>query len=421
MKKTLRNSAVILLLSLGVSACSVSAGSGSQGEPITRTSSTNTANSSEETTSSSERVEETNATETASSEHSSEESESAESSSTESSSTENSSTESAVTDNTSGNVSSETETVKEETSNESVEETTSSESTSETGSSDTVSTAEETDSSQSTQNTEETTSNESNSDTTSSESSDENTSNDDVKEVKSVIAVIDGYGANGSYAANYLNNVEAQNALAEKSATMTNEVIGSCTAVGGNSASNHRCSVGSIEEGEIFAAYNVKNGNNQILGGYAVVREAYTERENPTNSYLAMISTPTTDKSVVVDATYTGQASYSSNNRPNMATYPFELTVSGDNVNGAIYNNAGTGKRVNRAVFNTGTINATDNAVNFNGTVTFNNYYFSGLGEIEGYYQGAFVGENAEGVVGTFGTKDQNSTASAQGAFAGTK
>lgn len=406
MKKTMLNTAVLLLLSLGVSACSVSAGSGSQGDPITRTSlnsTTNTSNATEESSSSDgEETSEEN-TNTATSEENS-----------------NTATSEENTNTATSEENTNTATSEESSSNEISDETTSGESSEEVDLSENVETNEEADSAEKTEDTNSEESNEQ--EITSEETSEETTSTDNVNEIENIIAKIDGVSFSGSYAETYLTNVEAQNTLAEQTEKMANELTGSCMASSGNSASSYRCSVGSIEEGEVFAAYNIKDSNNQILGGYAVVREAYSDRENPTNSYLAMIRTPTIDKSVVVNATYNGQASYSTNNRPNMATYPFELIVSGDNVNGAIYNTAGgTGNRVNRAVFNTGVISATDESVNFNGTVTFNNNYFSGLGDITGYYQGSFVGENAEGVIGTFGTKEQGSMGSAQGVFAGTK
>lgn len=238
---------------------------------------------------------------------------------------------------------------------------------------------------------------------------------------ESTLNSISAIGVNGSYAATYLTSLKEQDELFTAVQQANNLTAGSCTAIGGRNAANHPCSVGSVAEGGIIGSYTLKDSNGQSLGAYAVIREAYSERENPTNSYIAMINTPTTERSAVVNATYHGVASYSFNNRPNMATRDFELNVTDNSVSGSAYYIAATGNRVTAVTFESGQIGEEFGNITFSGKTTFNNNLLPGLGNSEGRYQGWFVGQNAEGVVGTFSTSSQGSNASVQGAFAAQK
>lgn len=265
-------------------------------------------------------------------------------------------------------------------------------------------------------------------DATDSSASDNNASNSDSNEepyndddTESTLSNIGGVGVTGSYAETYLTSLNAQDELFAAVQQANNLTAGSCAATGGRNAANHPCSVGSVAEGGIIGSYTLKDSNGQSLGAYAVIREAYSERENPTNSYIAMINTPTTERSAVVNATYHGVASYSFNNRPNMATRDFELNVTDNSVSGSAYYIAATGNRVTAVTFESGQIGEEFGNITFSGKTSFNNNLLPGLGNSEGRYQGWFVGQNAEGVVGTFSTSSQGSNASVQGAFAAQK
>lgn len=240
-------------------------------------------------------------------------------------------------------------------------------------------------------------------------------------ETESILDTVIGIGVDGSYAATYLTSAKAQDKLFAAVQQANNLFSGSCSASGGSNAANHPCSVGSVNEGSIIGSYTLKDSSGQALGAYAIIREAYSDRENPTNSYIAMINAPTTERAAVVNATYNGVASYSFNNRPNMATRDFELNVTNNSVSGRAYYVAGTGNLVNVITFESGQINEEFGNITFSGKTTFNNNQLPGLGNTEGTYRGWFVGANAEGVVGTFNTESQGSDASVQGAFAAQK
>lgn len=191
---------------------------------------------------------------------------------------------------------------------------------------------------------------------------------------------------------------------------------------------------GSINEGDVLFTQNLS------YAGYAVVREAYDAdnvQSQPVNSYIAVVKTPTTDKSKVVNATYTGTATLTQKNQQTMVGAPNQndkiatltLNVKDDVVSGDITRN--TGKTpATYVTFNDTTIKAGDNGVVFEGNATFNSQTnalttqkdASGNWiDVNGSYRGAFAGANAEEVVGTFETDNTSKEVSIQGAFSGTK
>lgn len=371
MQKITYNAALVLLLSLGVSACSINAGKGSQGESTVRASSLNA------TTNNSLQTSDENTSESTSNNASQ-------------ISDENTSA------NTSNNVS--------QTSDENTSESTN----------DNSSQPSDENASENTNNNSSQTNDENN-----SENTDTNREQSSETE-KTLLENVAGYAVSGSYAEKYLTDLTAKEELLIAVTQSSNIPSGSCSASGGSNAANHPCSVGVAKEGSIIGGYSLKEGE-QTLGAYAIIREAYSDGVNPTNSYVAIIDSPTTNRSAVVNATYSGSASYSTNNRPNMVTRDFELNVTDNGVDGSIYYIAGSGKRTTAVTFHQGSISEQDGKIGFDGKVSFNNSVVYGLGDTEGSYQGWFVGENAQGVIGTFSTTSQSSTNSVQGAFAGQK
>ncbi|OAQ15825.1 hypothetical protein F480_03625 [Bibersteinia trehalosi Y31] len=342
MKRQFVNGAMALLIALGVSACSVNAGGGSQGDPVIRA------------------------------------------------------TSSATNTNTSANTNenSDTETSEDNTLVENRVETTTESSSTEDSSKDTTT------------------------DEPSHTTTENVVDNIDNEDDESELIAIGGVGVMGSQAEKYLTSLSAQDELFASINKMENVATGSCS---NSAASGSKCAVANAQEGDILAVYTLKDNAAQTLAGYAVIREAYTSRENPTNSYITLLSVPTTEKSAVVNATYTGKASLSYNNSAAINTMEFEMTASNDTVSGKIYTIANTGKESVRVTLNSGDINVTNGLVGFNGTTTFNKTAYADLADVEGVYQGWFVGENAEGVIGTIHTKNQTSSGVLQGAFAGTK
>ncbi|QIW15562.1 hypothetical protein A4G20_04075 [Pasteurellaceae bacterium RH1A] len=178
--------------------------------------------------------------------------------------------------------------------------------------------------------------------------------------------------------------------------------------------------------GSTVAQGTIMASHKKSYSSYAVIREAYdaANKANPANSYVAIVTTPTTDKAMVVDATYKGQATYTAKNLAAVTTLRlqdnFTLTVKDNAVAGKVVTAPSNKYPEGQAVvtFNEGTIAAENNAVTFNGSATFNTTFF---GTEAGTYQGQFAGANAEEVVGTFTTTEKADGASGQGAFSGTK
>lgn len=202
---------------------------------------------------------------------------------------------------------------------------------------------------------------------------------------------------------------EGQKTLQEKLVRMSN--VGSETC-------GSACSTQNVKTGDVVKSYRTSYAN------YAVVREAYTEaRGTPTNSYIATVITPTTDKNAVVNATYKGQASWSSANRHNIRTVAgLTLTVVDNKISGEVKQDipTGSGQYPTLITFKSGDIAATQNgAIGFNGVATFSARAFGS--EQAGTYQGYFAGESAQEVNGTFQSNEQTTDAAAQGAFSATR
>lgn len=179
-------------------------------------------------------------------------------------------------------------------------------------------------------------------------------------------------------------------------------------------------------------------------GGYAVIRETYSETigggNTPFNSYVAVANTATTDKNAVVDATYKGSAAYSTGNMITLmekantgeTQFEFTLNVKDNAVSGGIANtNANIqAKRAERGEakdiisFKQAEVRVIDDVVGFKGDAQFNygwGFLPNATGDGKGQYQGVFTGKNAEGVVGTFSTTDTQKENSVQGAFVGSR
>lgn len=179
-------------------------------------------------------------------------------------------------------------------------------------------------------------------------------------------------------------------------------------------------------------------------GGYAVIRETYSETigggNTPFNSYVAVANTATTDKNAVVDATYKGSAAYSTGNMITLmekantgeAQFEFTLNVKDNAVSGGIANTnaniqakrAELGQAEDMISFKHAEVSVIDDVVGFKGDAQFNygwGFLPNATGDGKGQYQGVFTGKNAEGVVGTFSTTDTQKENSVQGAFVGSR
>ncbi|MGX2957582.1 transferrin-binding protein-like solute binding protein, partial [Ursidibacter arcticus] len=175
----------------------------------------------------------------------------------------------------------------------------------------------------------------------------------------------------------------------------------------------------------------------QSYSGYAVIREESGLVDQPANAYVAVVTTPTTDKSLVVDATYKGNAVYSTKNGNAYAGYTVrgynaELTLNVKNgvVSGDIKSTVGRQPTI--ATFNDADIQVANNGLVFEGNAKFNTaapLALTGakdaagqrLESIDGIYKGQFAGANAEEVVGTFETNSTEKDFSVQGSFMGKK
>ena len=171
----------------------------------------------------------------------------------------------------------------------------------------------------------------------------------------------------------------------------------------------------------------------------AVIRENYDKTNKqaaPVNSYIALVTTPTTDKAMVADATYTGTAVYTTKNLLNLTGYTdkvgynaaLTLTVKDLVVSGAITQT--TGAKRTLVTLNDAVIQAGNNNVVFEGTATFNSRALTFTSskdangnyvDVPGTYKGQFAGSKAEQVVGTFESNSTAKETSIQGAFIGEK
>lgn len=169
----------------------------------------------------------------------------------------------------------------------------------------------------------------------------------------------------------------------------------------------------------------VLSTEKQSYSSYAVLRETFNEAPNtettPVNSFVYFAEAPTTDKSKVVDADYIGKADWSQQNKTHVnRDFNFKLFVRNSKVDGAVYL---TGWDISAIKLNEAEVKVTNGAVGFNGTATFSGTALgTGFnGDFSGTYKGVFSGENAEEVAGTFESDTIEPTKSVQGAFVGKK
>ena len=209
------------------------------------------------------------------------------------------------------------------------------------------------------------------------------------------------------------------------------------------------CATGSSKSpADCFAGSNGVEGKSkgtllayygQAYSGYAVIREEYsnlrpTENTGDANAYLALAdeNNLTKDKAAVTNATYNGRASYSKDGNAVVFSDKVQMTVKDDQISGYVYRNKTVrGKEITEtyAEFQQGQINAENGRVTFNGNALINMSPGQNEGSTPmaaknidknqaGHYQGTFVGAQAQEMVGTFETTEDNSV---RGAFAASK
>lgn len=199
----------------------------------------------------------------------------------------------------------------------------------------------------------------------------------------------------------------------------------------------------------ISAKANIANDtiiftDKQSYSGYAVVRTGQITAGNPEpiNAYVAVAKTATTDKDAVVDATYKGNAAYTTGNLFSVigvdntgstkGQYVATLNVKDQKISGGIENTnaaiatkrAELNQDPNIITFKESQVEVRDDMVGFKGDAQFNygwGFMPNATGDGKGTYQGVFAGEKAEEVIGTFSTDDTSPKNSVQGAFMGTK
>ncbi|MDG4951762.1 transferrin-binding protein-like solute binding protein [Actinobacillus equuli] len=208
------------------------------------------------------------------------------------------------------------------------------------------------------------------------------------------------------------SNSEAREALLAKLKQQGSNAPAACS-----NTKNSTCHK-EVARGSVVVNYN------QAYSSYAVIRETYNnENPQPNNAFivLAKESDLTTDRAAVVNATYTGKASYSAKNVPAVMTRDFILKVENDKVSGSVFqktvNLKGVEKVTENVALNEGKISVENGVVGFSGSAKFGAI----ASNAEGTYKGVFVGKNAEEVIGTFETNSTEKASSAQGAFAGKK
>lgn len=176
---------------------------------------------------------------------------------------------------------------------------------------------------------------------------------------------------------------------------------------------------------------------NQSYSSYAAIRTAeIMENEDntaesnttPVNSFVALVGLPTTDKNMVIDASYTGRISYSSKNNGGIVTRDsLTMTVKDNHISGRVIDETGSGTQRSRITFESTEIKAEPHQISFAGDATFHREVFLDMGnsknpeyegDIKGRYQGIFAGDKAQEVVGTFYSNNNIKNYSIQGAFA---
>ena len=241
--------------------------------------------------------------------------------------------------------------------------------------------------------------------------------------------------ANGLVTSYFLNDNASQTAQilhdTNKRALLTQTIqakSGKCNQTWGSG-----CTDENTQTGEVLFT------ESKSYAGYAVIRENYDKTNKqaaPVNSYIALVTTPTTDKAMVADATYTGTAVYTTKNLLNLTGYTdkvgynaaLTLTVKDSVVSGAITQT--TGAKRTLVTLNDAVIQAGNNNVVFEGTATFNSRALTFTSskdangnyvDVPGTYKGQFAGNKAEQVVGTFESNSTAKETSIQGAFIGEK
>ena len=154
----------------------------------------------------------------------------------------------------------------------------------------------------------------------------------------------------------------------------------------------------SVEKGKVLAT------QKQAYSSFATLRETFSvsplSEQQPVNSFVYFVGTPTTDMAAVVDADYRGTAKFSSGNK---------LDVTNANVTLSVRNSKLAGELLNDSSGVIASLDETEVKI-VNGMVGFN-----------GTYKGVFAGAAAEEVVGTFESNSTERTQSIQGAFSATK
>lgn len=239
-----------------------------------------------------------------------------------------------------------------------------------------------------------------------------------------------GFGKQAdSYTYAYLNN-EAKKAelisAMENRSSVCNQATTGAQAVS--------CTAADIDAGTVLFT------QNNTHSGYAVVREAFDSSatlNTPKNSYVAIVKTPTSDKTQVLGASYSGSATYTMASGRNGTTMVGENLISptAAQINAVNFNVDAEGK-ISGGIWNkvspkeenhfqTVEFKQTDVLVGSNGTV------FSGDALIKakmtknsemisGSYQGAFAGNEGQELIGTF-SSDSTHSDYIHGAFSATK
>lgn len=239
-----------------------------------------------------------------------------------------------------------------------------------------------------------------------------------------------GFGKQAdSYTYAYLNN-EAKKAelisAMENRSSVCNQATTGAQAVS--------CTAADIDAGTVLFT------QNNTHSGYAVVREAFDSSaavNTPKNSYVAIVKTPTSDKTQVLGASYSGSATYTMASGRNGTTMVGENLISptAAQINAVNFNVDAEGK-ISGGIWNkvspkeenhfqTVEFKETDVLVGSNGTV------FSGDAlikakmtknseTISGSYQGAFAGSEGQELIGTF-SSDSTHSDYIHGAFSATK
>ena len=171
----------------------------------------------------------------------------------------------------------------------------------------------------------------------------------------------------------------------------------------------------SVQKGQVLAT------QKQAYSSFATLRETFSisplSEQQPVNSFVYFVGTPTTDVAAVVDANYRGAAKFSSGNKLDVTNANVTLSVRNSKLAGELLNDS---SGVIASLDET-EVKIVNGMVGFNGTASFTGANFGLPGTINGTYKGVFAGAAAEEVVGTFESNSTERTQSIQGAFSATK